>query len=330
MKRMLFTPNAIAVLVFCLCCASLAQAQATRTFVSGVGDDVNPCSRTAPCKTFAGALIKTAVNGEINALNSGSYGTLSITKSVTIDGTGPHSAILASGVTGVFVTLSTTLANDPVSTVRLRNISINGSGSCGVGCGDRTGIRGINVTTSNTRAVNLIVEDTVIDGFVNEGILFNPPNGGSLMVRNSSIRNNAGAGISLSSTVDPIKARLDNVNSSLNNHGLHAKQMSRVIATNSTFSHNTTNGVFADATADFATIRLWNCDVSLNGADGVRAGDVGGGSSGIEIGLNQINNNTGNGVLIGTGGVVDTFSNNSIRGNGTDGCTGCTAVGPGS
>ena len=37
-----------------------AHAQATRTWVSGVGDDVNPCSRTAPCKTFAGAISKTA------------------------------------------------------------------------------------------------------------------------------------------------------------------------------------------------------------------------------------------------------------------------------
>ena len=101
-------------------------------------------------------------------------------------------------------------------------------------------------------------------------------------------------------------------------------------ATNCTFSHNITNGVFSDATSGFATIRVWNSDVSLNGANGVRAGDLGGGSSGVEIGLSQINNNTGSGVLIGTSGLVETFSNNSIRGNGTDGCTGCTMVGPGS
>src|SRR5438477_3797204 len=48
-----------------------AFAQATRTWVSGVGDDVNPCSRTAPCKTFAGAISKTAGGGEIDVLDPG-------------------------------------------------------------------------------------------------------------------------------------------------------------------------------------------------------------------------------------------------------------------
>ncbi|HLH26208.1 MAG TPA: hypothetical protein VK066_27130, partial [Chloroflexota bacterium] len=47
----------------------VAQAQASRTWVSGVGDDANPCSRTAPCKTFAGAISKTAAGGEIDALD---------------------------------------------------------------------------------------------------------------------------------------------------------------------------------------------------------------------------------------------------------------------
>src|SRR5712671_5107807 len=65
--------------------ASPASAQATRTWVSGVGDDANPCSRTAPCKTFAGAISKTAVNGEINCLDPGGFGSLTITKSLTVD-----------------------------------------------------------------------------------------------------------------------------------------------------------------------------------------------------------------------------------------------------
>src|ERR1044071_1683124 len=64
---------------------SPAQAQATRTWVSGVGDDVNPCSRTAPCKTFAGAISKTAAGGEINCIDPGGYGTVTITKSITLD-----------------------------------------------------------------------------------------------------------------------------------------------------------------------------------------------------------------------------------------------------
>src|SRR5947199_7476931 len=78
-----------------------AHAQATRTWVSGVGDDANPCSRTAPCKTFPGAISKTAVGGEIDCLDPGGFGTLSITKSITIDCTGTFGSILASGVNGI-------------------------------------------------------------------------------------------------------------------------------------------------------------------------------------------------------------------------------------
>src|ERR1700724_2820706 len=82
-----------------------AHAQATRTWVSGVGDDVNPCSRTAPCKTFPGAISKTAAGGEINCLDPGGFGAVTITKSITIDCTGVFGSVLfASGSNGINVT----------------------------------------------------------------------------------------------------------------------------------------------------------------------------------------------------------------------------------
>jgi len=85
---------------------AVAEAQATRTWVSGVGDDANPCSRTAPCKTFAGAISKTAPGGEINALDPAGYGAVMITKSITIDGGGTLASILASGgINGIVVML---------------------------------------------------------------------------------------------------------------------------------------------------------------------------------------------------------------------------------
>src|SRR6187397_3462678 len=95
-----------------------ASAQATRTWVSGVGDDVNPCSRTAPCKTFAGAISKTANNGEINCLDPGGFGAVTITKSITIDCTGTMGGILASSTTGILV-------NAAGVNVVLRGLSIN-------------------------------------------------------------------------------------------------------------------------------------------------------------------------------------------------------------
>src|SRR5436853_7870893 len=106
--------------LFVLVSASAARAQATRTWVSGVGDDANPCSRTAPCKTFAGAISKTAAAGEISVLDPGGFGTVTITKSITIDGDGTLAGVLASLSNGVTVS---NLA--PANTVvTLRNLSI--------------------------------------------------------------------------------------------------------------------------------------------------------------------------------------------------------------
>src|SRR3954447_18422447 len=88
--------------------ATFANAQATRTWVSGVGDDVNPCSRTAPCKTFAGAISKTASPGIINCLDPGGFGAVTITKSIQIDCTGTLGSVLHSGVQGIIVNALTT------------------------------------------------------------------------------------------------------------------------------------------------------------------------------------------------------------------------------
>src|ERR1700730_8398499 len=78
-----------------------ANAQATRTWVSGVGDDANPCSRTAPCKTFAGAISKTAPAGEINCLDPGGFGAVTITKSMTISCEAGTAGVLVSGTNAI-------------------------------------------------------------------------------------------------------------------------------------------------------------------------------------------------------------------------------------
>src|SRR5690349_19423184 len=101
--------------------ATHANAQASRTWVSGVGDDVNPCSRTAPCKTFAGAISKTAAGGEIDALDPAGYGAVTITKSMTIDGGGGQVAsVLVAGTNGIVV------AAQPTDIVILQNIRFQG------------------------------------------------------------------------------------------------------------------------------------------------------------------------------------------------------------
>src|SRR6201986_1187236 len=88
--------------------AAPVHAQATRTWVSGVGDDANPCSRTAPCKTFAGAISKTAAKGEINVLDPGGFGGVTITKSITISSVGFEAGVLVSGTNGIIVNVGST------------------------------------------------------------------------------------------------------------------------------------------------------------------------------------------------------------------------------
>ena len=90
---------------FCLAFAFAvsAQGQALRTWVSGVGDDANPCSRTAPCKTFAGAISKTAAAGEISVLDPGGFGAVTITKAITINGEGTLAGILNAGTNGIVI-----------------------------------------------------------------------------------------------------------------------------------------------------------------------------------------------------------------------------------
>src|ERR1700731_409218 len=129
------------ILAFCAWSGS-AQAQASRTWVSGVGDDANPASRTAPAKTFAGAISKTAAGGEIDALDPGGFGTLTITKSITIDGGGGQVAsILASGTNGINVKAG------PDDAIILKNLSINGGGTT-------LGLNGVNFLAGATLTID--------------------------------------------------------------------------------------------------------------------------------------------------------------------------------
>src|SRR5262245_26843193 len=185
--------SAVAVLVGAFCIPALsadpAVAQATRTWVSGVGDDVNPCSRTAPCKTFAGAISRTAVGGEINCLDPGGFGSVTITKAITIDCGGTFGSILASSVNGVIVNAG---ASDIVT---IRNISINGAGN---------GLNGIRFLSGGV----LNVENVAIFGFRSaapngNGIQFVPGASAEVYVRNISVHDNGAGGTAAGILIAP-------------------------------------------------------------------------------------------------------------------------------
>jgi hypothetical protein len=303
MNKFRFTINALAAVIFTLAFVSSAQAQASRTWVSGVGDDVNPCSRTAPCKTWAGAISKTAACGEIDALDPAGFGAVTITKSITLDGTGTLASILASLTTGIIINAQNT------DVITIRGLSINGN------C---TGIRGINILQAKT--VN--VEDCVIFRFAGDGITATDSDGLQLNVRNSVIRDNTGDGIGASSTATQVKGSLVNSSFNGNGNGLHAKINSRISAENCSFSGNTGNGVLADGGTGVGNIS--NSLIANNGTNGVN-----GGSGGVvRINGCDIHANNGSGALVSAGGEVDTYGNNRILANGTDLCVGCTSKTP--
>lgn len=168
-----------AIMAVLLLAASPAWSQATRTWVSGVGDDVNPCSRTAPCKTFAGAISKTARGGEINALDAGGFGAVTITKSITLTGSGLGS-ILGSGTNGVVINIVDPA--DAAKSVRIRGVAINGAG---------TGLSGIKILAAD----KVSIEDAVIDGFTGDAV--SAAGKCAVVVKSSTLSNNGGAGVSV-------------------------------------------------------------------------------------------------------------------------------------
>jgi hypothetical protein len=183
--------------------AGAAQAQASRTWVSGVGDDANPCSRTAPCKTFAGAISKTATGGEINTLDAGGFGAVTITKAITIaaEGTG-EAGVLASGTNGIIV-------NAPAgSLVNLRGLQIEGvgTGSSGVlvlggdvhvdNCAIRNfrGTPGVGINSQGSVRSRVFVANSMIVGN-KVGIQSIPTAAGSVIIQDSTIDRNQDYGL---------------------------------------------------------------------------------------------------------------------------------------
>jgi hypothetical protein len=189
-KSMFVVSRLLLVFVLSFVGIASASAQATRTWVSGVGDDVNPCSRTAPCKTFAGAISKTTAGGEIDCLDPGGFGTVTITKAITLDCSGTFGSILASGTTGITVNAGT------ADVVILRGLSISGAS---------TGINGI----SFIKGAQLTVERCIIDGFTNNAININTSVAADVYVTNSYITSSSN-GVVVATTAGNLLIAINN------------------------------------------------------------------------------------------------------------------------
>jgi hypothetical protein len=307
-----FVVRIIVSIVFVFMASALCSAQATRTWVSGTGDDANPCSRTAPCKTFQGAISKTGVGGEINVIDSGGFGAVTITKSISIEAQGVLAGVLVSGGNGIVISPSI----PPGSTVVLRGLTLEGLGG---------GLNGISFLGSGS----LHVENCTINNFTSNGIEFNPNGTGvsQLFVKDTIIRNNAGTG-----GTNPIggiyvhpqtgafaTAKIDGSRVERNAIGLRADDNSKVTVRNSSIESNTAKGVIANSAVAAVEITLDSCMIAFNSNVGVGAtvpAVQGTASATIRLSNTTI---TGNafGIRPSPGSVVLSCLNNRIFGNTT-------------
>ena len=281
-----------------------AQAQALRTWVAGNGSDSNPCSYTAPCKTFAGAYTNTAAGGEIDAIDAGGYGTLTISKNLTIDGGGGAvvSTLNSGSVNGFTI-------NGSGIVVTLRNISIDGAGSGSAG-----------ISFSNGASLTVVNCEIQSDNLY--GLIFAPTVAGArLVVLNTTIHNNPGYGMVLgptSTSGTSTRVTLDGVKITGSGIGMRVTDNTLVTASRSSISSNSFDGISVATTTTGALVSLEHTTVANNGGNGMSASATGSGHSVIRISNDYISGNSLASMSIGAGGDVISFVNNEIVDNGTN------------
>jgi hypothetical protein len=300
MRKLAVLFSLVAALFVFLVSAAPVQAQASRTWVSGVGDDANPCSRTAPCKTFAGAISKTAALGEINCIDPGGFGAVTITKSITIDCHEIFASILNAGTNAIIVNFDS--FTDVRKTVRLRNLNFNGFD---------TGINGVRIVGAASAGSAVFVEDCLIDGNFGgtaRGISDERSGGGKLFVSHVTIRDNGQRGIVAvpSSGQTRIDATIDDVRVENSNVGLEFGAGVRAMINHSTSAGNALVGLNVLAGAEV------NVDSSVISNNGTGINNGNGGTarfSNTDITFNSAANS----------GPTLSYGNNRIAGNGVAG-----------
>jgi hypothetical protein len=285
--------------------ATPASAQATRTWVSGVGADENPCSRTAPCKTFAGAISKTAAGGEIDCLDPGGFGAVSITKSITIDCRQTLGGVLNSSSNGIVINDSASGFPNSVHVI-LRGLTIDGAQSVAQNASGNpgSGFTGINFTSG----ASLVVEDVLIqnqNGLTGVGLRFAPAGAAQLSVANSVITDNGAAGIGGGILIQPTGA----------------SGTARVVLNNVRVTNNLNNGLFVNTTGSTGTngitVRVINSQFT-NNTNGINVLQPAATQNvAMMISGSDMSNNTGVGLNAAGGGTTLRVDGSAITGNAT-------------
>jgi len=282
-----------------------ASAQASRTWVSGVGDDANPCSRTAPCKTYAGAISKTAPAGEINCLDPGGFGAVTITKSISIICDYSEGGVLSAGTTGFLINALST----DIITIKGQDVE-----------GFVTGINGIRVLSAGSVHIHKVQIRGVRGG--GSGIIVDPSAAAvEVLISESYITDNGTSTTNGGITIRPTatgsaKVVIDNVKIENNSVGIKidtsgATGGGGITATvrNSVIAHNTNDGVNVNAPTLATNVMLNNNLSANNGGIGV---NVTGAAATVRMGSSVITGNVAGGVTAN----INSYKNNQVNGNG--------------
>jgi hypothetical protein len=279
---------------------------AARTWVSGVGDDANSGSRVAPCKTFAGAISKTAAGGEIDVLDPGDFGPLTVTRAVTLDGSGSFGSILVAGTNALVIAAQNT------DVVVVRGLKFQG-----LGTGTNAGLNAIRIIS----AAAVFIENCDIQNFSQVGIDFEPTQADcQLFVQNTTIFNCGGGGVlvkptPVSSGVSNVRAMIDQVFSQFTQFGFAVRDGADATITNSLANGNRGNGFRAQSGLNTAFMNLDSDTSSNNGGDGVVALRDPSIHPTITMSRTNVFRNTGKGLAPWNGGVIFSFGNIQVDDN---------------
>jgi hypothetical protein len=272
--------------------ATARAQEAMRTHVSGLGTDGNPCTAQAPCRSFQAALAQTRAGGQIYVLNSADYGPVTINKAVTITSEGAIAGVLAT--TGNAITINAG-ANDVIN---LRGLDVDGGGSGGVGIQFNTGAS-LSIQKSNVR------------GF-NSGINFAPTGSSTFFASDVFVSNNSSSGIMVAAAgSNPVISAVHRVTASGNGAGILLSGMAAKVAITDTIANNNNYGIGAIA----ASVMVRNTTL-IGNAIGISSQD------GAVVSVTQATlTANGTGWQYTNGGQLQSYGNNNVIGNSTNGTT---------
>jgi hypothetical protein len=315
-------PFALLAAVVFTCALHAAPAQAQRVFVSATGSDGNPCTFASPCRSFQHAHDLAPAHGEIDVLDPGGYGAVTITKAISIQGHGFSGITVASAGTGI------TINAPAAAAVMLNGLIIDGANA---------GYEGIVFNSGNS----LVVNDCLIQNFFfNSSIdtsgaaIFVQPSSGSVQfaITNTIMTNNGGPGVlylppsgstaALTGVLDHVVIA-NNLSTGIVFNTLNSGGVTTTFSiTNSTTSNNNGDGLFLTSATAPMTGSIDNLAASKNAA-----GIIVEGVAKVTLSRSIVTANFGFGVQdVTSGNTFYTFGNNQVALNGTDGITGLNSA----